>query len=37
VALINGEKETGITVQTINERLDAGDVLLQTRIPLTGR
>ncbi len=33
-ALINGENETGITVQTINERLDAGDVLLQTRIPL---
>jgi len=31
-ALMNGEIETGITVQLINERLDAGDILLQERI-----
>ena len=33
-ALINGEKKTGITVQLINERLDAGDILLQREIPV---
>jgi methionyl-tRNA formyltransferase len=33
-ALINGEKETGITVQLINERLDAGDIIEQEVIPL---
>ncbi len=31
-AIINGENETGITVQRINEKLDAGDVLAQERI-----
>ncbi|MBN2159405.1 MAG: methionyl-tRNA formyltransferase [Spirochaetes bacterium] len=35
-ALINGEAETGITVQLINERLDAGDIVLQQTVPLTG-
>ncbi len=35
-ALINGEKETGITVQLINEKLDAGDIVLQERLPLDG-
>lgn len=34
-ALINGEDETGITVQMINERLDAGDILLQKTISLS--
>ncbi len=33
-ALINGEKRTGITVQMINEELDAGDILLQERIDI---
>lgn len=33
-ALIQGEHETGITVQLINERLDAGDILLQKPLPL---
>ena len=33
-ALINGEKETGITVQLINERLDAGDIIEQEVIQL---
>lgn len=32
--LINGEKETGVTVQMINERMDAGDIVARERIPL---
>ena len=30
-AIVNGEKETGITIITIAERMDAGDVLAQVR------
>jgi len=33
-AIINGEKETGVTVQMINETLDAGDIVLQEKILL---
>jgi methionyl-tRNA formyltransferase len=33
-ALINGEEETGVTVQMINSRMDAGDIVIQERIPL---
>jgi methionyl-tRNA formyltransferase len=33
-ALINGESETGITIQYINEKLDAGDIVLQKKIQL---
>lgn len=33
-AIINGERETGVTVQLINEKLDAGDVLSQEKIPI---
>jgi len=33
-ALINGESETGVTVQMINEELDAGDIVLQEKILL---
>ncbi len=33
-AVMNGEAETGLTVQVINERLDAGDIVLQETIPL---
>jgi methionyl-tRNA formyltransferase len=33
-ALINGERETGLTVQLINERLDAGDIIEQEVIPV---
>ncbi len=33
-ALINGEKKTGVTVQMINEELDAGDILLQESIDI---
>ncbi len=35
-ALINGEIETGVTVQMINERLDAGDIVVQERLPIPG-
>ena len=35
-ALIRGETGTGVTVQLINERLDAGDILLQRAVPLSG-
>lgn len=31
-ALMNGETLTGVTVQLINERLDAGDILVQRQI-----
>lgn len=33
-ALIHGETETGVTVQMINERLDAGDIVLQERLAI---
>jgi methionyl-tRNA formyltransferase len=32
--LINGETETGITVQLINEKLDAGDIVVQEKVPV---
>lgn len=33
--LINGEKETGITVHYVDEGTDTGNVIVQRRIPLT--
>ncbi|MCP4134382.1 MAG: methionyl-tRNA formyltransferase [bacterium] len=33
-ALMNGEAATGITVQLINEKLDAGDIVLQKQVAL---
>ncbi len=33
-ALINGESATGITVQLINEKLDAGDLVLQETVDI---
>ncbi len=33
-AIINGESETGVTVQMINEKLDAGDIVLQEKLLL---
>ncbi|MBN1531054.1 MAG: methionyl-tRNA formyltransferase [Spirochaetes bacterium] len=33
-AVMQGEEVTGITVQLINEKLDAGDIVLQERIPV---
>ena len=32
--LFNGETETGITVQLINEKLDAGDIIVQEKMPV---
>lgn len=34
-ALINGETETGVTTFFINERIDEGNILLQTKTPIT--
>jgi methionyl-tRNA formyltransferase len=34
-ALINGDEETGITIQRINEELDAGDIIIQEKFPLS--
>lgn len=33
-AIINGETETGVTTMFINERMDAGDIILQSSIPI---
>ena len=35
-AIMNGERETGVTIMWMNERLDAGDILLQERVPIGG-
>ncbi|HDD53548.1 MAG: methionyl-tRNA formyltransferase [Aquificota bacterium] len=32
--LMSGEKETGVTIMWMNERLDAGDIFLQKRTPI---
>ena len=34
--IINGDKETGITVHYVDEGTDTGDIILQRRFPLTG-
>ena len=36
-AIINNEKETGITIQRLAEKTDCGDILFQETIPLDGR
>ncbi|PZF89472.1 methionyl-tRNA formyltransferase [Micromonospora deserti] len=33
-ALINGEKEVGVTAHMMNEELDAGDIVLQRAVPV---
>lgn len=35
-AILNGDDETGITIQKIEEKLDTGDILLSRSFPLTG-
>ena len=35
-ALINGDRETGVTTMYMAEELDAGDMLLQVRTPISG-
>ena len=34
-ALINGEKETGITIMQMNEGLDSGDILIQEKVKIS--
>jgi len=34
-AIINGEKETGLSIIKINEKMDAGDILAQRKIPIS--
>ena len=33
-AIINGEKETGITLMYMSEKMDAGDIIAQSKIPI---
>ncbi|NLW07992.1 MAG: methionyl-tRNA formyltransferase, partial [Clostridia bacterium] len=33
-AVMNGETETGVTTMWISERMDAGDIILQERVPI---
>lgn len=35
-AILNGDDETGITVQYMERKMDAGDIILQERFPLGG-
>ena len=35
-AIMNGDAETGLTIIKMNERMDAGDILYQERIPIGG-
>jgi methionyl-tRNA formyltransferase len=36
-AILNRDPETGITIQRLAAEMDSGDILLQERIPLSGR
>jgi methionyl-tRNA formyltransferase len=36
-AILNGDAETGITIQRLAAEMDSGDILVQERIPLTSR
>jgi methionyl-tRNA formyltransferase len=35
-AILNGDRETGITIQRLAPEMDCGDILVQERFPLTG-
>ncbi len=35
-AIINGEKETGVTVQHLAKKLDSGDIVLREKVPIAG-
>jgi len=35
--ILNGEPQTGVTIFRLNERLDAGEILLQRRVPIDPR
>ncbi len=34
-AIVNGESETGVTIIRMNERMDAGDILLSEKVPIS--
>jgi methionyl-tRNA formyltransferase len=36
-AILRGDQETGVTIMRINERMDAGDVLMAERVPIGAR
>jgi methionyl-tRNA formyltransferase len=36
-AILEGDRETGVTIQRLAPEMDAGDILAQERIPLAGR
>ncbi|MDR1933336.1 MAG: methionyl-tRNA formyltransferase [Spirochaetales bacterium] len=36
-AILNGDSETGITIQSLALEMDAGDIILQERLSLTGK
>lgn len=36
-AILNGDSETAFTIQTISQKMDEGDILLQKKISLSGR
>jgi methionyl-tRNA formyltransferase len=36
-AILNGDAETGITIQSLALEMDAGDIILQESFPLTGK
>lgn len=33
-AIVNGETETGVTIHTLDEKIDLGDILMQEKIPI---
>ncbi len=33
-ALLNGDQETGVTLMIMNEKMDAGDILIQEKVPV---
>ena len=35
-SLLNGDKDSGVTIMRLVEKLDAGDVLVQKKIPISG-
>jgi methionyl-tRNA formyltransferase len=37
VAILNRDRETGLTIQRLAPEMDSGDILAQERVPLTGR
>jgi methionyl-tRNA formyltransferase len=34
-AILNGEKETGVTIMLMNEKMDEGDILTNNKLPIT--